>query len=117
MTDTGMAIAVITGQVQSMDIASYSDKVLEMVIGFERIVKDESKPSIVQVKLFGKAKNQAESHVSIGDFVQIDGTLEGREYNGKFYMEVSAFRLSVIKRGSSPVSPRPEPADDYGLPF
>jgi hypothetical protein len=55
----------------------------------------------------------------VGDTITAQVNLESREYNGKWYTAVKAYKVDVQggKQASSPPRPEMEDSDSDGLPF
>ena len=75
---------------------------------------DGEYPQYVPVKLWGRA---AEETFQVGDEVEIKGYLGGREYNGKYYGDITGRQVTVIS--STGVAERSPGSDDDSsdIPF
>lgn len=60
--------------------------------------------------------------LAIGDDVVADVNVESREHNGRYYTNLTAWKVDVVRGGGAPSDPmkggipQPEPVDD-SLPF
>jgi len=59
--------------------------------------EDEKSTQFVPIEFFGKGAGQTKG-VQRGDFVEVHYSLRGREYNGKWYSNVSGFKITIISR-------------------
>lgn len=48
---------------------------------------------------------------NVGDTIKVHFNLRGNEYNGKYYVNLQAWKMEGLKRGSPP--PEPKPAASY----
>ena len=77
--------------------------------------------NLAPVTFFGDKVSQA--NVSEGEQVEVTLFLGGREYNGKYYPDLSGDKIEVLGKGSVPSAPPVEPAtitngsNDDDLPF
>ena len=79
-------------------------------------------PRKICFSLWGDKIDQA--NLSEGDEAEVMFDLESREYNGRWYTEAKAWKVSRKSAGSSKSAPMEEPppeyyssANDEGLPF
>lgn len=54
---------------------------------------------------------------NVGDEVEVTFGLKGREYNGKYFTNLDAFRIKVERKGSQIPAQNFQPDDDQSLPF
>ena len=81
-------------------------------------------PQTVPIKVFGRLADMA-SEWKPGDVLDVSGTLGGRDFNGRFYGDISARTVEVISKGAAPADGQGElgaipdkPADDKdSVPF
>ncbi len=58
-------------------------------------------PKIVAVELGGKALEYFEKNpISIGSLIDCEVNVESREYNGKFYTSVQAWKISTLQNNN-----------------
>ncbi|MDY6277406.1 MAG: DUF3127 domain-containing protein [Bacteroidales bacterium] len=87
-------------------------------------VQDGNFPSTVCFSLWGADRVKELEKYQVGDTVKVSFNPVSREYNGKWYTDLRAWRLSgAASAASAPVPPPPSaediPAADFGedLPF
>ena len=74
-------------------------------------------------QLFGEEKIQMLSHHNEGDQVEVSFNLSSREYNGKYYHNIDAWRINraaaaVVEDASMPQAPlEASDAEEDDLPF
>jgi hypothetical protein len=77
------------------------------------IVETEGQyPKKVCVTIWGDKTNS--SHFQIGKNLTIDFDLESREFNGRWYTDVKAWKVEAS--GGQETSEIPSPSGDYGFP-
>ncbi len=83
---------------------------------------DGQYPKKVCISIWGDKIN--EGQLQIGNLLQIDFDIESREYNGRWYTDIKAWKIEVVVADGS--SSKTEPAtnqiehsamEDDGLPF
>ena len=74
------------------------------------------------VSIWGDKIN--ESQLQIGNELQIDFDIESREFNGKWYTDLKAWKIEVVSSNSQTITNNPDSdfnvvptQDDEGLPF
>ncbi len=72
----------------------------------------ENFPKKVCFNLFGDRIDQYP--MSVGEEVTVSFDLESREYNGRWYTDVRAFK---VEKGGAPVPPAPAPGAPFGNDF
>ena len=83
---------------------------------FVVIVEDGKYPQEINLELV-QDKVSLLDECNIGDEVSVTFDIRGREYNGKYFNNLQAWKLNVVSAGSAqPASPAPEPEDDQ-VPF
>ena len=57
------------------------------------IESDEKYPQMLEVEFFNRNAELLDTH-NVGDLITVDINLRGREYNGKFYMNIQGWRIT-----------------------
>lgn len=85
------------------------------------ITTQEQYPQDVKLEFF-KDKTAALDNFKLGDFVKVSFNVRGNEYNGKYYVNLQAWKISTA--GEAPAASAPAPAattaaasDEDDLPF
>ena len=119
LTDAGIVVLDLN-QVQSMPV--YVDGADEIDPAFNLIKGGGG--ALTREKIVAEASEQFlciadESKLVPGNRLKIDFDVESREYNGRWYTDVKAWRVDVDGEGGSAASgPIDTPhSDDDGLPF
>ena len=76
-------------------------------------------PQAIPVKLFGRDADAAGSLV-VGDPIEVEGEVNGREYQGKFYASLVGRKMSQSARtggGNHTEERAPAKTDDDQVPF
>ncbi len=116
-----------------MKIEGKLTKVIAKEIGTSKAGKDWSKQSIVVeqngtypksvcVELSGKALEYFEKNpIKVGGSLECEVNVESREYNGRYYTSVNAWKVSNLNNGSAQSEPQSEPQNEpfekNDLPF
>ena len=66
---------------------------------------------------FVNAKADVLDPVEPGDVVQIDINLRGREWNERWFLEASAWRINILKKGSGAVTTQSAAEEQIGDPL
>ena len=77
--------------------------------GFVLIETEGDYPKSIAFDAFNKGFN-----LKVGDLVDVSINIESREYNGKWYTNIGAWKVDIL--GSEP-SAEPEPIPQDELPF
>ena len=72
----------------------------------------ETYPKKIAINFYGDKINEIEK-LNINDDVTVTANVESREYNGKWYTKVSAWKVVVNKKAD----PQPEPEPEYQSAF
>lgn len=80
------------------------------------IETDDQYPKKIAFTLFG---DKVDFCPNVGEDVMVHYNLESREYNGRWFSNVNAWKIDKVVQGETPSQPAPEPEDDdnEGLPF
>ncbi len=110
----------------SMEIDGHIHKIFETETfesGFSKrifvVETDEKYPQFVPLELI-KDKTDLIDPYKVGDRVAVDLNIRGNEYNGKFYVNLQAWKIRRIEaQGSKQQEQAPEPdvLDGDDLPF
>jgi len=84
------------------------------------IETEDQYPKLICFTLFGD-KTDLISNVKLGDNIDVSFNLESREYNGKYFHNVNAWKVILVERNESqaPIDDIPAPIEDEDgdLPF
>lgn len=108
--------------ITSKDGSKTFDKT-QLILGFTTGQGEHTKDQSVPFTFFGKPAAAVNSFME-GEEVKITYDLNGREYNGKHYVELSAWKIEMVgekknKIANSPVRNEPQPTQNESdnLPF
>ncbi len=79
-------------------------------------VTDREYPASITVD-FRRDKVELLANISVGDVVKLWLNTRAREYNGKWYNSVSAWRMDVVTDGGTAAAPATSDEVDDDLPF
>ena len=87
-----------------------------MVVDRSYDYKGETKHEPIPLTAFGDA---AKTDAGDGDVVKVTARVGGREYNGKFYAQLTATKIEAVQRAAHPAPEQAaEAAEDSGsMPF
>jgi len=84
--------------------------------------KDDQYPKQIKIDAFGEKCNP--EFIKLNNMVEIDINIESKEFNGKYYTNVNAFKISLIGKSNEqqPQMPISKPTEqtvskDDDLPF
>jgi hypothetical protein len=120
---TGTIKAIKKETITSKDGSKTFDKT-QLILGFTTGQGEHTRDQSVPFTFFGKPAAAVNSFME-GEEVKITYDLSGREYNGKHYVELSAWKIEMVGEkkssvGNGPVrnEAQPQPASqEDDLPF
>jgi hypothetical protein len=115
----GTIKAIKKETITSKDGSKTFDKI-QLILGFTTGSGQHTKDQSVPFTFFGKAAQHLDQYAE-GEEVKITYDLNGREYNGKHYVELSAWKIEANgERSNAPKRNEAQPAkeeDSSSLPF
>lgn len=79
----------------------------------------ETYPKKICISVMGEKVNTLRN-INVGEVITAHINIESREYNGKYYTTISAWKLDLnqaSERQPAPLEPYKEDLDNSGLPF
>lgn len=116
-----MAKLKFSGKVIKKELKKFDKfQKLELVVENEDMIYSKPKVFPIKVSLSGKKVAFADERVEIGDRVNLDCHVEGREWEGKYYINLIVDYIDYAQREENSHKPEkqgnpPKPNDD--LPF
>lgn len=82
------------------------------------LTTDEKYPQDVALELYNDSCNAIDEY-KVGDRIEAEYNVRGSEYNGKYFVNLNAWRIEMANKENNPATPQPAIAEgvDEDLPF